>query len=212
MLGILIPYASFHQFVNVQTQNIEKFVKCPHKIYMVLSQIHPVPSLGHMNNLNQLLDEAWEECDSFLFLDNDMIFLTDFHEPKEDCWFVPQAREDYTYAWPNLLYFKKHPFMRKIEFYKDSDSGGSTWRYLAEVTDKKEIKYDEEGFDVYQKDYIDLCKKYGISKWVDHFTLNGCEIFHFRATSNWTKWPAEFQREKEDLIMEHVERFNKYTS
>ena len=207
MLGILIPYASFHQFEKLQKENIAQFVKCPHKIYVVHSTVFYVPSLGHMANLNTLLDQAWEECDSFLLMDNDMIFLSDFHEPKEDCWFVPQKRENYTYAWPNLMYFKRHWLMRKIEFYQDSDSGGSSWRYLAAVSDKREILQDEEGFTAYQEEYEGLCKKYGVLKWIDHFTLNGSEIFHFRATSNWTKWPVEFIREKEELILHHVERF-----
>ena len=120
MVGILIPYASFYEFLQLQLQNIELFVRCPHKVYTIQSTVHSSPSVGHMNNLNALLDQAWDECDSFLFFDNDMIFLQHFDEPKEDCWFLPQERNGFTYAWPNLMYFKKNELMRRVWFENDS--------------------------------------------------------------------------------------------
>lgn len=207
MLGILIPYASFYQFEDLQIQNIKRYVKCPYKIFIVKSTVHAVPSVGHMNNLNALLDDAWDQCDSFLLFDNDMIFLDDFHEPEEDCWFLPQTRSGYTYAWPNLMYFKKNELMRRIWFENDSDSGGTSWRYLASTENKREITYDGKCFGNFEYELERLCDCHGMTIWTDRFRLGKTNIYHFRALSNWTKWPIEFQKAKEELILRHVARF-----
>ena len=211
MLGILICYASFHHFAELQKQNIAKFVKCPYKLYIIHSYLTNNPSAGHMANLNALLDGAWDECDSFLFLDNDMIFLNDFHEPEEDCWYMPQTRSGFTYAWPNLMYFKKHALMRRIGFENGSDSGGSTWRYLAECNSKREITIDDGGLPDFQRDFKALCEHYNVPYWVERYILNRCEIFHFRAMSNWTKYPLEYCQQKEVLVMDATRNVNQYT-
>ena len=208
MLGILICYASFHEFETYQKKNLERFVKCPCKVYILHSEKHPDPSTGHQINLNCLLNEAWNECDSFLLFDNDMILLTDFHEPEESCWYLPQVREGYEYAWPNLLYFKKHELMQRIWFENNSDSGGSTWRYLEATTNKRTIEADTEGLEEYQEKITALGKQHGIGNWFERYILNGCQIFHFRALSNWTKYPHEYQEGKKALILETVKKIN----
>ena len=204
MLGILIPYASFLEFRTYQMENIKRHVKCPHKVYILHAKPHRIPSTGHQNSLNALLDSSWEECDSFLFFDNDMIFLDDFEEPEEDCWYLPQERQGYTYAWPNLFYFKKHPLMRRVGYANGSDSGGSSWQYLLEISKKKEILRDEEGFPEFQEDYKNLCEEYKIRKWIDRFLIHKTYVFHFRAVSNWIHYPREFNEKKERLILHHV--------
>ena len=206
MLGILVSYASFHQFETLQRKNIERFVKCPYKLYICHTSLHGNPSLGHMLTLNSLLDQAWEECDSFLFFDNDMIFLTEFYEPMEDCWYLPQDRSGIHYAWANLLYFKKHPLMKTIGFEHNTDSGGSTWKYLAETPNKKIIPFDADGFEEYKNDVDRLNKEYKRGSWNERFHLNGSQIYHFRAMSNWTKYEEEYMKKKEKLILYHVSK------
>lgn len=203
MLGILICYASFHSFESLQLQNIKRFVKCPHKVFILKTTVSPDPSTGHQTNLNTLLNEAWDECDSFLFFDNDMIFLNDFHEPEEDCWYWSQEREGFEYAWPNLLYFKKHDLMKRIWFENNSDSGGSTWRYLKETANKKIMSLDGGGMEEYQEQVIALGKKHGVGNCSERYWLNGCPIFHFRAMSNWTKYPIDYIQKKEMLIQSY---------
>lgn len=203
MLGILIVYASFHSFIPLQRKNIERFVKSPYKIYVLSTSLSPDPSSGHQTNLNTLLEQAWDECDSFLLFDNDMIFLDDFIEPKEECWYFPQDR-GFEYAWPNLLYFKKHPLMKRIWFENDSDSGGSTWRYLKETENKRKMTMDKEGMPEYQEQVIALGKQHGVGNWSERYWLNGTPIFHFRAMSNWTKYPMDYIWKKEMVIQSHV--------
>lgn len=203
MLGILICYASFHSFESLQRANIQRFVKCPHRIYILKTTVSADPSTGHQINLNTLLANAWEECDSFLLFDNDMLFLDEFQEPTEECWYWSQERNGFEYAWPNLLYFKKHDLMNRIWFENDSDSGGSTWKYLQEAQTKRKITLDKEGMEDYQEQLETLGKKYGIGNWSERYWLNGCPIFHFRAMSNWTKYPIDYLTKKEMLIQSY---------
>ena len=207
MLGILICYATLHEFEPLQVRNLRRFVKCPHKIYIIHSGLSPKgASAGHMENLNALLDRAWDECDSFLFFDNDMIMLNDFTEPEEDCWYYPQQREGYEYAWTNLIYFKKHPLMRRINFATEfyGDGGGSTWKYLKEISNKKTMTPDQEGMEEYQEEMKVVVEKYGIGAWSERYMLDKTSIFHFRAMSNWTNYPAGYVEEKTKLIFKHA--------
>lgn len=212
MLGILICYASFHSFEPLQRANIQRFVKCPHKVYILKTTPYGGgASHGHQLNLNTLLDQAWEECDSFLFFDNDMIFLSDFHEPNEKCWYYPQTRDNeypwgrgIEYAWPNLFYFKKDALLRQIWFEEGTDSGGSTWKYLKATVEKQQMFPDlENGLEEYRKQIKQLGEKYGIGVWAELYTLNGCSIFHFRAMSNWANYPLDYMSKKEMLIQSH---------
>lgn len=207
MLGILVCYASFYDFETLQRKNIEKYVKCPYKVYMLHTTVSHNPSAGHMRNLNILLNMAWSECDSFLFFDNDMIFLSDFTEPTEDCWYVPQRKgEETEYAWCNLFYFKKDELLRSIDFENGSDSGGSTWRYLSKTLNKKEIVQEQGGLEEYQKKAEELADEYGLGNWCERWKLNSCYIFHFRNMSNWTKYEKTYINRKERLIIRTVQK------
>lgn len=212
MLGVLVCYASFHEFMELQSDNFRNHIKCPYMVFSKLASVHPDPSTGHQENLNELLQAAWDRCDSFLIIDNDMIFLNDFTEPSEDCWYLPQKRNDYEYAWANLLYFKKHELMRRIWFENGSDSGGSTWRYLLQTPNKRRIQMDDQGFDAYRKDIERINKQYGLGNWHERYILNGTEIFHFRAMSNWTNYPKDYIKAKEKMILEHVRYKNEMDS
>lgn len=229
MLAIILTYASFFEFLPFQVQNLKKYVKVPFKIYVIDNSllsgqkyhgdVHylfcPVsgsPSHRHQQAVNCGLSEAWKECRSFLLFDNDMIFTEDFYLPHETS-YVPQQRGNWIYAWLNLLYFPKDERLKSFDFTncpetgERTDSGGSFGRYLrsggvCQVID--ELKSDD-CLAEYQKEYKDLCSRYGVGVWYDIFRINNARVFHFRALSNWTKYPEQFQIEKKALILRHVQ-------
>ena len=178
MLGIIISYHSFFEFLPHQLLNIEKYVKVPHKVYIVdncntqqsLSGnftyirnpiLIPNPSLRHQLSVNFGLQAAWAECDSFLVFDNDMIFLTEWKEPDEQLYFEMVSRGEWAYCWLNLMYFKKlweKPFW--FDYYKcpktgeGTDSGGNSGLLLLdESINKRQLRYINR-FNTERKKYL----------------------------------------------------------
>lgn len=173
MLGILVCWHSFFEFFDFHLKNLNKFVKIPHRIYVLdnssetpqLKSDIPFiyvkntdtskdPSTRHMRTLEMGLRRAWNECDSFFIFDNDMIFCKEWtEEPQEDLVYVPTHRGTWWYCWLNLMYFKK--FQESPPTFSTwncpisgemTDSGGNTGHWLNdEKLKKKEIKiiFDE---------------------------------------------------------------------
>ena len=227
MLGIIITYHSFFEFISYQVANLKKHIKVPFKIYLIdnsltagkktqedVQYIHcwekGAPSHRHQTSINSGLAEAWVHCSHFLILDNDMVFLNDWTPPSCVAW-VPQRRGQLNYAWLNLFYFPKMECFKYFEFAnckvtgERTDSGGSTGWYLNTV-EKFEIQTmptTGNWFPRYEHAYRELCNKYSVGLWYDVFLLNNATIvFHFRALSNWTNYPEEFQKQKKELILE----------
>lgn len=228
MLGILLTYHSFHEFFPSQYQNLKRNIKVPFKIYFIDNSLsfHPIhfpdvvyleckaigsPSYRHQESLNMGLSHAWPHCDSFLLLDNDMIFLDEW-TPPDHCLYVPQRRGTIHYAWPNLFYFPKDDRLKRLDFTtcpqtkERTDSGGSTSTYLKDVsaTIIDTLKPSQEHFPEYVKDFTALCQSHSVDPWYDVFRLNSSRVFHFRALSNWTNYPESFQRQKKGLIFKYV--------
>jgi hypothetical protein len=226
MLGIILTYHSFFEFLPYQVQNLKKHIPVPFKIYLVdnsllsgqkysgdvvyiYSLIDGSPSQRHQQSVNLGLARAWNECDSFLILDNDMIFLSDW-TPPPICQYHPQKRGNLVYAWLNLLYFPKDDRLNYFDFANcpdtraRTDSGGSFAWYLrsggsAQTIDM--LPMSSAWFPQYSKAYEELCTRHEVRAWYDIFRINNSIIFHFRALSNWTKYPEAFQREKKELIL-----------
>lgn len=174
MLGILVSWHSFFEFFNYHLKNLNKFIKFPHRIYVLDNSAEPFefrseipftyirnpdlskdPSTRHMRTLEIGLAKAWKECDSFLIFDNDMIFCKEWEkEPEEELVYVPTHRGMWWYCWMNLLYFKKFQIdPPKFSTWncpvsgQMTDSGGNTGNWLKdEKISKKEIEiiFDEE--------------------------------------------------------------------
>ena len=238
MLAIIICYHSFFEFLPYQLLNLHQFVKCPYRVYIIdnsnkghASELHflpfpityvrsPIinsnPSDRHQQSLNIGLRAAWNDNDSFLFFDNDMIFLNDFHEPDCDLAYTPTFRGKWNYCWLNLMYFKKfqdNPLT--FGFYncpitgENTDSGGNTGLLLLKdnlkkikITDVLHPVRKENALPTYQINYKNLCDKYRIEPGFDLFDVEGTEIFHFRALSNYLNHPDEFLSAKKKLIIE----------
>ena len=227
MLGVIIPYHSFFEFISYQVANLKKHIQVPFKIYIIdnsltagvktqedVRYIHcwekGAPSHRHQMSINCGLAEAWLQCDAFLIFDNDMIFLNDWTPPSCVAW-VPQKRGNLDYAWLNLFYFPKMDCFKSFSFAqcKDTrertDSGGSTGWYLKDL---KKIEIETmpltgNWFPRYEHAYRELCDKHSVKVWYDVFLLNNASVvFHFRALSNWTNYPEEFQKAKKELILQ----------
>ncbi len=161
------------------------------------------------------LQKAWDSCNSFLLFDNDMILIDDFRPPSIP-FYVEQQRGNWKYGWLNLLFFKKHEDLRWFDFAicpdtgERTDSGGSFGKYLRSGKVCAQIQCikipDYSFWKDYQVEYFSLCNRYGIGCWYDIFSMNGTRVLHFRALSNWTKYPEEFQKEKKALILFHLEK------
>jgi len=227
MLGILIPYHSFFEFLPIQLENLKQHIKSPFRVYVldnshtgqspmpgctwVVSNATGNPSERHQQTINNRLMKAWSECDCFLFFDNDMLFCEDFELPKCN-YYCPQKRGNWEYGWLNLMFFYKDERLRHFDFAKcpetgeRTDSGGSFGNYLRSGGMACQIQTlpvpDYSVFGSYQKKYSDLCKSFGLGVWYDLFSISGTRVFHFRALSNWTKYPEEFQRRKKELILQ----------
>lgn len=227
MLGVLLTYHSFFEFISYQVANLKKHIKVPFKIYLIdnsltagiktredVKYIHcwekGSPSHRHQTAINCGLAEAWLECDAFLIFDNDMIFLNDWTPPSTVLW-VPQKRGTIEYAWLNLFYFPKMECFKYFEFAvcphtrERTDSGGSTGWHLKNLQKFVIEAMPPTGnwFPHYEHAYRELCDRHSVGMWYDVFLLNNaCVVFHFRALSNWTKYPEEFQIQKKALILE----------
>jgi len=229
MLGVILTYHSFFEFLPHQIENLKRHIQVPFQIYVVDNSLIPGkkfdgdveylfcnrathPSDRHQTAVNQGLCEAWNSCDSFLLFDNDMIFLDDWTPPSV-CQYVPQRRGQWNYAWLNLLFFPRDMRLVSFDFAKcgitgeRTDSGGSFGNYLCSGGKAEQILTLENRKEVFPE-YIDayerLCSKHQVSCWYDIFSINGSKVFHFRALSNWTKYPHEFNEDKKKLILEHV--------
>ena len=229
MLGIIITYHSFFEFLPFQIANLKKYVQVPFKIYLIdnslTSRTLPTypdvryfrcsergsPSHRHQTSVNMGLWNAWQDCDAFLIFDNDMIFLSPWTPPPCVA-YHPQRRGRLEYGWLNLFYFPKMECFKTIDFAtcretgERTDSGGSIGYFLPNI---KSIKIDMvEKAPSYFPEYIEqfdtLCKQYNVGNWFDIFSFNGSIIFHFRALSNWTNYPEEFQLKKKQLILTSV--------
>ena len=226
MLGILIPYHSFFEFLPIQLENLKQHVKTEYRVYVldnsltgttplpgckwVVSTATGSPSERHQRTINKGLLMAWDECDCFLFFDNDMLLCDDFELPRCN-YYVPQKRGNWEYGWLNLMFFWKDERLRHFDFAKcpetgeRTDSGGSYGNFLRSGGMAAQIQTlpvpDYSVFGSYQKKYSHLCQEYGIGTWYDLFSISGTRVFHFRALSNWTKYPEEFQRRKKELIL-----------
>ena len=233
MLGVLLTYHSFFEFMPIQLENLKKHIKVPFKIYIIdnslvntvkyhgkyLEQIKYLfcftqgsPSHRHQEAINMGLSLAWNDCDAFLLFDNDMIFLDDWTPPPL-CQYVPQRRGSLEYAWLNLLYFPKDEALRRFDFAncvqtrERTDSGGSFGFFLRNGGKAETIATLEnrkEYFPDYIEAYEALCKRHNVGVWYDTFRMNGANVFHFRALSNWTKYPEAFQEEKKKLILQSL--------
>lgn len=230
MLGILIPYHSCFELLPFQLENLRQYIKTEYKVYVIDNSLthqspHPdvvwvvsdaqgAPSERHQNSINKGLLRAWNECSSFLLFDNDMIFCSEFRLPSMP-YYLPQQRGNWKYGWLNLMFFQKHDQLRHFDFAKcpdtgeRTDSGGSFGHYLrlgklcAQIN---HLRNDYPLLQDYQEEYNALCKKFSVRPWWDIFSINGALIFHFRALSNWTKYPEEFQKEKKALIFSCLEK------
>jgi hypothetical protein len=161
------------------------------------------------------LQKAWDNCSSFLLFDNDMILIDDFRLPSIP-FYVEQQRGNWKYGWLNLMYFKKHPTLQSFDFAKcpdtgeRTDSGGSFGNFLRSGKVCAQIQTlafpDYSFWKEYQEEYISLCIRHGVACWYDIFSMNGTRVLHFRALSNWTKYPEAFQQEKKALILFHLEK------
>jgi len=231
MLGIIIPYHSFFEFLEFQIPNLQKHIQVPFRVYIVdnslentikyhgkyLEQIKYFfcfakgsPSHRHQETVNLGLSLAWEHCDAFLIFDNDMIFLNNWTPPPCVA-YHPQRRGTLEYGWLNLFYFPKMECFHTIDFAncpvtrERTDSGGSIGLHLPSIKNKMVINYSEPidpYFPEYCEKYRALAKQYNVGPWMDVFSFNGTDIFHFRALSNWTKYPEEFQLAKKKLILD----------
>jgi hypothetical protein len=229
MLGIIITYHSFFEFLPLQIQNLKKHIQVPFKIYIIdnsltsdkkfdgdveyiFSTNQGTPSHRHQTSINLGLSQAWNSCDSFLLFDNDMIFLDDWTPPSL-CQYVPQQRGKFEYGWLNLLFFPKDNRLKSFDFShcpetgERTDSGGSFGWFLRDKGKAEKIltlenrkEYLPEYIDAYER----LCAKHKVGVWYDFFSINGSKVFHFRALSNWTKYPEQFQIEKKRAILEYV--------
>lgn len=227
MLGIILTYHSFFEFLPIQLENLKKYVKVPFKIYVVDNSLTAgqkyqgdvtylfctksgSPSDRHQSAINQALCHAWNECTCFLLFDNDMLFVEEFRLPF-GCMYFPQQRGNWPYAWLNLLFFWKDDRLKSFDFAncpqtrERTDSGGSFGHYLRSGGKGSLIEYlDTDNCLIeYQNEYKDLCKRYGVGVWYDVFRINNTRVFHFRALSNWTNYPLDFQNEKKALILRH---------
>lgn len=245
MLGIILSYHSFFEFLPYQIRNIRKYVSVPHRIYIVDNSdvcdvrrlqtilnlcpypygyirnpdVNNSPSGRHMTSVNLGLDVAWKDCDSFLIFDNDMIFLSEWHEPQEDLYYEHCQRGNWEYCWQNLLYMKKKsetPFVftyyRCPETGEGTDSGGNTGLLLRNPTiTKQRLRYISEGkereqyLSEYQIPFHMLCKEYGHHWWFDVYDFNKTLIFHFRAMSNYPQFEESFMEKKKKLILSTME-------
>lgn len=227
MLGVILCYHSFFEFISYQVANLKKHIHVPFKIYLIdnsltagkktqedVKYIHcwekGSPSHRHQTSINCGLAEAWLHCDAFLILDNDMVFLNDW-TPPSTVLFAPQRRGQLEYAWPNLFFFPKLNCFKRLSFancpftHERTDSGGSTGFHLPLLDTQKIVTHPSTGhwWPTYENQYADLCKKFHIDVWYDIFELNGRTIvFHFRALSNWTNYSEEFQKQKKELILQ----------
>lgn len=230
MLGILVPYHSCFELLDYQLQNFKTHIKTPYRVYVIDNSLtnqppHPdvvwvvcqaqgAPSERHQRSINKALLMAWDSCDCFLLFDNDMIFLDDFTLPNVN-YYLPQKRGNWEYGWLNLMFYYKDELLRHFDFAKcpdtgeRTDSGGSFGTYLRTGKICAQIQTlvvpDYSIFADYQKDYVSLCESFKIGCWFDLFSMNGSRVFHFRALSNWTNYPAEFQAKKKALILSHLE-------
>lgn len=229
MLGVILTYHSFFEFLPTQVQNLKKYITVPFKIYVVDNSLvagqkyqgdvtylfcreNGSPSHRHQSAINQALCHAWNECDCFLLFDNDMVFVEEFRPPS-GCCYVPQRRGNWPYAWLNLLFFWKDDRLKSFDFAtcpdtrQRTDSGGSFGHYLRSggKADVIQTFETDDCLADYQNDYKDLCKRYSVQVWYDIFRINNARVFHFRALSNWAKYPEEFQKEKKALILRHTQ-------
>jgi hypothetical protein len=218
MLGIVITYFNFPEFLPKQIANIKKHVKVPYKIFVVddsndglfMTSTGAViirqrfqygnPSNRHQNAVNLGMNVAKLFCDRFLIFDNDMIFLTDlYHEPTSSM-YMPIVSivngKPAVFPWLNLLYTDHfHVF----EFKDGSDSGGNFPIEGAGKIKNTTCEYD------FIPAYKALCERYSIAPYYDVLDMNGAIVFHFRAMSNYTGLPEEFMEEKRQLIMRFSE-------
>ena len=229
MLAVILSYHSFFEFLPYQIANLKKHIHVPFTIYLVdnslsgsvkysdpdLVYLHcntdGSPSIRHQSAVNLGLSAAWESSDCFLIFDNDMIFLTPFKLPTKTQ-YLKQQRGDWIYGWLNLMFFYKDERLKSFDFAtcpktnQRTDSGGSFGHYLQTGDPCEEILcvVDPDVFPQFTQPYERLCKEYNVNLWYDIFVLNHSIIFHFRALSNWTKYPEAFQQEKKQLILNSV--------
>ena len=219
MLAIVITYFNFAEFLVKQIANIKKYVKVPYKIFVVddsdagLIELNQPgvtyirqrfqygnPSNRHQNAVNLGMNVAKLICNTFLILDNDMIFLSDlYHEPETNM-YMPIVSivngKPAVFPWLNLLYTDHfHVF----EFKDGSDSGGNFPTEGAGKIKNTTCEYD------FIPAYKALCERYSIAPYYDVLDMNGAIVFHFRAMSNYTGLPEEFMEEKRQLIMRFSE-------
>jgi hypothetical protein len=236
MLGIIISYHSFFEFLPHQLENIKKYVKVPYTVYIVdncqqqqtisgsfVYLRNPLlinhPSLRHQESVNMGLQAAWNSCDSFLIFDNDMIFLSEWNEPKEDMMYELVSRGEWEYCWQNILYLKKKwdkPFV--FSFYKcpktgeQTDSGGNSGLLLRDKSiTKRKLRYvykfdteRESCLPSFQIPYKQLCDEYKTFWWFDVYDFNSTLIFHYRAMSNYCNLPVDFLNKKKQLILSTI--------
>lgn len=240
MLGIIICYSCFYEFLFYQLANLERYVKVPYRVYVIdngnesnieklsVSRfpfvyirnpvINTSPSHRHQDSVNLGLQIAWKDCDSFLFLDNDMVLMTELkEEPKEDLSYTPTFRGKWDYCWLNLLYMKKflsQPFV--FNFYKcpktgeGTDSGGNTGLLLQipELT-KSKIEYtpSKEYLENYIERYEKLCKEFSVPFEFEVYKIQKTVVFHFTKISNYCNYPDIFMSKKKELILETVKKY-----
>jgi hypothetical protein len=171
MLGIIVSFHSFKEFLYLQIDNIQKFVKIPYHVYVVdnsqdgelqglwfpstsilrNADRFDSPSGRHQSSVNMGIAAAWgnPEIKDCLIFDNDMIFLTEWNPPYADLVYEPCKRGNWEYCWLNLLYLKKFqssPFVFQFancpETNERTDSGGSSGFLLRNPSlDKRTIRY-----------------------------------------------------------------------
>lgn len=230
MLAIILTYYSCPEFLKYQLYNFKQFVKCDYKVFVIdnspngllldTSEVNYIyvqnrmdgPSARHQYAINVGIAHAALECESFLIMDNDMIFLEDFNEPEQTT-YLPQKRGQIEYMWLNLLYLKSIEDVEPFDFYEEdgirTDSGGNTCLYLKKHKSECEIiedltKQKHNLFPDYYNDFKKLCNEYGVIEWVegqyDILKMNKTKVFHARQMSNWKKDSEDFVRKKKELL------------
>lgn len=238
MLGIILTYASCPEFLEIQVKNFHKFCKSKFTIIVVddsengLAELKRSdvlyfktqgfqsnsPSARHQNAVKIGIKEGSHLCDSFLIMDNDMLFMNDFTKPDKNYYF-PQKTGTIEYMWMNLIYLKSKQNIPQFDFYTcpttqmTTDSGGRSTFFLqknklttAKILDCTNKK--EELFPNFFQKYKELCEDYSSEyyhqKHPEVLQIENTLILHFCSMSNWRKFPNDFFEKRKELILAFI--------
>jgi hypothetical protein len=204
MLGIVLTYFSFPEFLPYQLKSFQTYVKTPYKVIVIddsdkgltfcpgdyVKGRPPVqsgrPSARHQTAVNHGINVAKRAgCDCFLIFDNDMIFTTEFALPQKS-WYFPQQRGTIEYGWMNLLFIKKPHFFDFVTCQKTgerTDSGGN-FRGEEKII---ALPHLPEGFQVLQ--------------------INGATVIHFTTMSNWPGYSEVVFKKKQEVVFNYLEKW-----